>query len=101
MAHVHLFGDVWRGVVNHDSLCLRLCDTQTIAFQRLSHVLGKKSRIEENIDKAWPGDFHFIGDAIKLEMRQYLLCQLSRRHAQFLGNRHHAVSLIVAELYFC
>ena len=83
MAHVHLFGDVWRGVVNHDSLCLRLCDTQTIAFQRQSHVLGKESRIEENIDKAWPGDFHFIGDAIKLEMRQYLLRDETKRPDTF------------------
>jgi hypothetical protein len=32
---------------------------------------------------------------------RYLLCKLSRRHAQFFGDSHHAVGLIVTELNFC
>jgi arginyl-tRNA synthetase len=31
-------------------------------------------------------------------MRQYLLCKLSRRHAQFFGDSHHAVGLIVTKV---
>jgi hypothetical protein len=58
-------------------------------------------RGQEDIDKARPGDFHFAGDPAEIEMSQYLLGQLSRCHAQFFSNCHHAISLIIAELDFC
>ncbi|MNY57829.1 hypothetical protein D3C86_1940910 [compost metagenome] len=34
-------------------------------------------------------------------MSQHQLSELSRRHAQFFCNCHHAIGLIVAKLYFC
>ena len=70
-------------------------------LQREIDVVRQEGWIEENIDKARSGDFDFIGNAVQIEMRQYLLCKLSRRHAQFFGHRHHAIGLIVAELNFC
>ena len=97
---VHLFRHVWRGVVNHHGLRFWLSHAQTVRFQRRVNVACQECRLKENVDKAWTGDFGFAGDAGEIQMRQYLLSELSRRHAQFFSHCHHAISLIVAKLYF-
>ena len=61
----------------------------------------QERRIQEDINKARAGNFSFAGNAGEIQMRQYLLSELSRRHAQFFSHCHHAISLIVAKLYFC
>ena len=101
MAYMHLFGHVRRGVIDDHRLRLRLSHAQTFRFQRAADVFREEGRIEENINKARAGDLYLIGNPAQIEMRQDLLCKLSRRHAQFFGNGHHAVGLIVAELDFC
>jgi hypothetical protein len=62
--------------------------TLEFGLQREIDVVRQEGWIEENIDKARSGDFDFIGNAVQIEMRQYLLCKLSRRHAQFLKVRY-------------
>ena len=101
VTNVHLFRYVRRGVVNHDGLFSRLGDAQTIGSQRLLNVLRQKCRVEKNVDKARACNFNFAGNPVEIQMSQHLLSQLSRRHTQFFSDSHHAVSLIVAELYFC
>ena len=101
MADVHLFCHVRCRVVDDDSLRLRFCDAQALGLQRTVDIVRQKRGIEENIDKARPGDFNLAGNAVEVKMRQYLLCKLSRRHAQLFGDSHHAVGLIVTELNFC
>ncbi len=101
MADVHLFGYVRGRVVNHNSLRLRAGETQTIGGQRLVDVLGQKRRIEEDIDKARPGDLDLAGNAVEVKVSQDLLSNLSRGHAQFFRNRHDAIGLVVTKLYFC
>ena len=101
MANVHLFRYVGCRVVDDDSLRLRFRDAQALRLQRAVDVVRQKRGVEENIDKARPGDFNLVGNAVEVKMRQYLLCKLSRRHAQFFGDSHHAVGLIVTELNFC
>lgn len=100
VANVHLFRDVWRGVVNHHGLWLWLGYAQTVRFQRCVNVACQEGRLKENVDKARASDFGFAGNAGEIQMSQHLLSQLSRRHAQFFSHCHHAISLIVAKLYF-
>ena len=101
MADVHLFRHVRRRVVDDDGLYLRRGDAQAFGLQRAVDVVRQERGVKENIDKARPGDFNLAGNAVEVKMRQYLLCKLSRRHAQFFGDSHHAVGLIVTELNFC
>ena len=101
VANVHLFRHVRGRVVDHDGLRFRLGNTQTIGFQRRVNVACQEGRLEEDVDKARAGDFGFAGNAGEIQMRQYLLSELSRRHTQFFSHCHHAISLIVAKLYFC
>ena len=101
MTHVHFFRHVRCGVVNHNGLFSRLGNAQTIGGQRLLNMLRQKCRIEKNVNKARARNFNFAGDPVEIQMSQHLLSQLSRRHTQFFRDSHHAVSLIVAELYFC
>ena len=98
---VHLLRHVWRGVVNHHSLRFWLSHAKTVRFQRRVNVACQECRLKEDVDKARTGDFGFAGDTGEIQMRQYLLSELSRRHAQFFSHCHHAISLIVAKLYFC
>ena len=100
VADVHLFRHVRGGVVDDDGLRLRLRHAQTVGFQGRIYVLRQEGRVEEDIDKARPGDFGFAGDTLQIQVRQDLLCELSRRHAQFFSHCHHAIGLIVAKLYF-
>ena len=101
VTNVHLFRHVRGRVVDHNGLRFRLGDTQTVRFQRRVNVACQESRFQEDVDKARTGDFGFAGDTGEIQMRQYLLSELSRRHAQFFSHCHHAISLIVAKLYFC
>ena len=99
VAHVHLFGDVRGGVIHHDGL--RRADffhARSIGGDSGFDVFRKERRVEEDIDKARACDFRFRGDPGEIQMGQSLLGELSRRHAQFFRDSHHAVSLIVAEL---
>jgi hypothetical protein len=98
---VHLFRHVWRRVVNHDGLCFWLGYTQTVGLQRRVNVACQECRVKEDIDKARASDFRFAGDTSEIQMSQHLLSELSRRHSQFFSHCHHAISLIVAKLYFC
>ncbi|MNT09571.1 hypothetical protein D3C72_1443600 [compost metagenome] len=101
VADVHLFCHVWRRVIDNDGLRLRLSHTQTVRFQRRVNVTREEGRIEENVDKAWTCNLNLVGNAVEIQMSQYQLSELSRRHAQFFSHCHHAISLIVAKLYFC
>ena len=64
-------------------------------------MLGQKRRIEEDIDKARPGDLNLAGNAVEVKVSQNLLSNLSRGHAQFFRNCHDAIGLVVTKLYFC
>ncbi|MNP68885.1 hypothetical protein D3C76_1649060 [compost metagenome] len=74
---------------------------QTLRFQRSVNVASEECRVEENIDKARTCNLNFMSNAVEIQMRQHQLSELSWRHAQFFSHCHHAISLIVAKLYFC
>ena len=78
-------------------------DGRNTQFWRAKHqisLLRDPVAVQEDIDKAGTGDFHFAGNVAEIKQLHHFFCQLARRHAEFLGDGHHTISLIVAELRF-
>lgn len=85
VADVHLFRHVRRGVVDYDSLRLNRCDAQ---FRCVQHPIGLARdpvAVQENVDKAGAGDFHFSGDVAEIQQLHHFFRQLTGRHAQLLA----------------
>jgi len=101
VTHVHLFRHVGGRVVDHNRFGLRLSNAQTIGLQCRVNVACQESRLQKNVDKARACNLNFVSNAVEIQMSQHQLSELSRRHAQFFCNCHHAIGLIVAKLYFC
>ena len=57
MAHMHLFGNVWAGVVDDDFLgWLYFGNAEAIALMHGFELLLKVGGFEREIDKAWSGN---------------------------------------------
>lgn len=98
VADVHLFRHVRRGVVDYDSLRLNRCDAQ---FRCVQHPIGLARdpvAVQENVDKAGAGDFHFSGDVAEIQQLHHFFRQLTGRHAQLFGDGHHAIGLVITKL---
>ncbi|MNZ95821.1 hypothetical protein D3C78_1149910 [compost metagenome] len=101
VADVHFFRHVGGRVVNNDGLLLDWCNIEFWRTQHAIGLLGNPLAVQENIDKAGAGDFHFAGDVAEVKQLHHFFRQLARRHAEFFGDGHHAIGLIITELCFC
>ena len=85
MADVHLFRHVRRGVVDNDGLRLNRRNAQFRCVQHLVGLAGDPVAVQENVDKAGTGDFHFTGDVAEIQQLHHFFRQLPGRHAQLLA----------------
>ncbi|MNH92292.1 hypothetical protein D3C73_448690 [compost metagenome] len=100
VTHVHFFRHVGRRIVDHDGLRLNGGNSQLSCAQGGIGLAGNPFAVQEDIDKARAGNFHFAADVTQVQQLHDFLCQLSWRHTKIFGNGHHAVGLIVTKLCF-
>ncbi len=68
VAHMHLFRNVRRRVVDDDSLGLGQLHAKARQTQRFPGMTGQPVVVKEDIDEARPGNFDFAGDAGQVEV---------------------------------
>ena len=71
VAHVHLFRNVGRRVVDHNGLGFGQLHAQARQTQRFAGILCQPVVVEEDIDEARSGNFNFAGDAGQIEVLNY------------------------------
>ena len=98
VTHMHRFGDIRRGEIDHDGLRLfDLRNAHMVIFDNDGEPLSQCGGAESEVQKAGAVYGDFFAQIFDLKRSLDLLCECARIRFELLGQDHRRIALVVAK----